>query len=161
MHQVSEVRTYKEGFVKKIGSLIAPLVREIGIEEAVRFGEIKKKWKELFKEPLSLHMYPSRLSNGELLINVDSPLWLQQLTFLKTQIIKNLTSFQVKDIRFRIGKVTGPQTRETGNLPPERTALKSDALRQIEDTVEGMEDGVIKESIRRAMEKSLTTKRTK
>ncbi len=107
----------EESLVKRIGALIAHLVREMGMEEAVRFEEIKKKWEDIFGEPLSLHMYPSRLQRGELLINVDSPLWLQQLSFLKTQIIRNLAPFEIRDIRFRIGKLLAPGRKRAEAFP--------------------------------------------
>ncbi len=147
--------------MKKLGDLISPLVREFGMEEAVRFEEIRKDWGDLFNEPLSLHMFPSHLQKGELLINVDSPLWLQQLTFLKAQIIKNLARFGIKDVRFRIGKVAAPRNRKAQPLHPASPALRSDSLRQIEDTVEKIDDSVIKESIRKAMGKALSSRKTR
>lgn len=158
---MSAVRAGEEGPVKKIGSLIAPLVRELGIEEAVKFEELKKKWENLFNEPLSLHMCPSRLNNGELLINVDSPLWLQQLSFLKTQIISSLASFEIRDVRFRIGKVVGTRKREDRYLPLARPALRDDDLQQIESTVSEIDDVAMKGTIKKAMEKSFAAKNTK
>ncbi|HWR58334.1 MAG TPA: DUF721 domain-containing protein [Thermodesulfovibrionales bacterium] len=147
--------------MKKIGSLIAPLVRELGIEETVRFEKIKYEWGNIFSEPLSLHMYPVRLTEGELLINVDSPLWLQQLTFLKIQIIESLSSFEVRNVRFRIGKTVDAQKKAPRLSPRAGQPLSGTDVKQIEDTVADMDDAVIKESIKKAMEKSFAARNTK
>lgn len=147
--------------MKKVGSLISPLVKEFGIEEAVRLGAIKREWGNVFGEPLSLHMSPVRLKNGELLVNVDSPVWLQQLTFLKTQIIGKLSHLEVKELRFMLGRVA-PQQRK--NIQPVRTkerSLSTEAIRQIEETTAGIEDSALKESIRKTMERALSTKNVK
>ncbi len=147
--------------MKKVGSLISPLVKEFGIEEAVRLGAIKREWGNVFGEPLSLHMSPARLKNGELLVNVDSPIWLQQLTFLKTQIIGKLSSFQVKEIRFMLGRVAPVQRKTVQSVRTREQSLSSEAVRQIEETTAGIEDSALKESIRKTMERALSTKSAK
>ncbi len=91
--------------MEKAGSLLEPVVKRLGIESGVRLSRIKNDWHTLFEKPLSLHMSPSRLTGGELLLNVDSPIWIQQLNFLKKEILKKLSRYGVREIRFRIGKV--------------------------------------------------------
>lgn len=156
-----EVGFGKKGTVKKLGSLISPFIREFGLEEAIRFGAIKREWGNIFSEPLSVHMSPARLKNGELLVNVDSPLWLQQLTFLKAQVIVKLSPFGVKELRFMLGRVTPVQREKIQSFRTKPRPLKSEAVQQIEDTIAGAEDVALKESIRKAMEKALADRRTK
>lgn len=141
--------------MKRVDLLISPILKEFGMEEAVSFEGIKRRWADMFPEPLSLHMSPSGLKNGELLITVDSPLWLQQLTFFKTEIIKNLSSYGIRDVRFRVGKVNTTKIRVSQNAQRKKQSLDCDALQQIEDTVSEIKDIAVKESIRKAMEKSL------
>lgn len=142
--------------MNKIGALISPILKGLGLEEAIRFEEIRREWPNLFREPLSNHMSPSVLKKGDLLITVDSPVWLQQLNFLKTEILRNLRPFNVKDVRFRLGRVM-PARREVRiykKVGTEKHALKRDELQQIEDTVSEIDDGALKEGIKKAMEKS-------
>jgi hypothetical protein len=161
LHKVFAVRFGKKGAVKKLGSLISPFIREFGLEEAVRFGTIKREWGNIFGEPLSAHMSPARLKNGELLVNVDSPLWLQQLTFLKTQIMGKLSPFEVKELRFILGRVAPVRKEEAQSVRTKGPLLRSEAARQIEDTIAGAEDVALKESIRKAMEKALADRKAK
>jgi hypothetical protein len=158
---VSEVGFGKKGIVKKLGSLLSPFIREFGLEEAIRFGAIKREWGNIFGEPLSAHMSPSRLKNGELLVNVDSPLWLQQLTFLKTQILGKLSALGVKELRFMLGRVTPVQERGVRSLRTKGRLLESEAVQQIKDTIAETEDAALKESIKRAMERALADRKTK
>lgn len=146
--------------MKKLDSLLPPLLKGLGIEEAVRFEEIKRDWTSLFREPLSLHMSPSRLQNGELLVYVDSTVWLHQISFYKADILRNLTPFSVKDVRFRLGRVDSKRPR-SNRLQQKRYALDSDELRQIEEAVSGLIEGPLKESVKRAMEKALSAKKNK
>lgn len=145
--------------MKRIGNLISPLVTGLGLEEAVRFERIRKEWSNIFREPLSLHMSPCSLKQGELLITVDSPVWHQQLVYLKGEILKNISQFGVKDVRFRVGTVRmktkdAPPHPQQKNIPLDRVSLQ-----QIEETVSELENGPLKESIRKTMERSLSAKK--
>jgi hypothetical protein len=145
--------------VKRIDSLLGPFIRELGIEEGVRLAEIKRDWFSLFNEPLSYHMSPFMLSEGEITLNVDSPVWLQQLNFYKEDITKKLSSYGVKSVRFRLGKVS---TRKISNLKSQISNLKpltEEECSYIEETVLQINDEALREVVRRAIEKSLTSGR--
>jgi hypothetical protein len=158
---VPAVRAGEEGCVNRIGGLLSPLLKGLGIEEAVRLEGIKGEWTNIFREPLSLHMHPSRLKNGELLINVDSAVWLQQISFYRAEIIGKLGPFGIKDVRFRIGRAGTGRKPQSERPQQGKSRLDGDAMRQIEETVSGMEDSPVKESIRRAMAKALAKKNSK
>jgi len=148
--------------VKRVGALISPFLKGLGLEEAVRLERIKKEWAAIFREPLSLHMFPSSLKNGDLLIAVDSPVWLQQLSLFKAELMKNLRPFEVKEIRFRLGHIRKTSERKTDEPPPQKKlSLGRDALREIDNTVAEVKDIELREGVRRAMEKSLSAKNTK
>ncbi|MCL0036771.1 DUF721 domain-containing protein [Thermodesulfovibrionales bacterium] len=70
------------------------------MEERVKLELMRKEWNNLFSGPLSVHTYPVELKDKELLINVDSPVWLGQLKFFKQDIIGKLHSYNIKEISF-------------------------------------------------------------
>ncbi len=141
----------------KAGFLLEPLVRRLGIESGVRLSRIKADWNILFDKPLSEHMSPSRLADGELLLNVDSPVWVQQLNFYKSQITAKLSGYGVRGIRFRIGKVSTvkPNAGKSSKLPE----LSSDEAYFIERLVNTIGDAEIRNAVRGAAEKSLRAKK--
>jgi hypothetical protein len=139
--------------VKKAASLLSPLLKKLGIDEAVRLQRIRNDWQSLFEQPLLLHMSPSRLSEGSLLLSVDSPAWMQQLGFCKKEILMKLSGYGVRDLRFRIGRVSPTKHRED----PCRKAmeLSSEDTLFISGIISGIGDETLRETIRKTIEKSL------
>lgn len=139
--------------MKKAGELILPFVRDLGIENNVRLYEIKKNWDNLFKEPLSFHIYPFRLSEGEIIINVDSPVWMQELNYYRDDIVKKLSGYGVKEVRFRLGKVS-MKTEQRGQKSEIR-GLTTEERSYINELVSPIDDHELKEKIKKAIEKSI------
>ena len=147
----------KDRIMEKAGSLLEPLVKRLGIESGVRLSRIRADWNTLFDKTLSLHMSPSRLSDGELLLNVDSPVWLQQLNFYKSQITAKLSGYGIRGVRFRIGKVS--PVRVDKEKRPRLPELSSEEAYFIEGLVNTISDAEIRNAVRGAAEKSLRTKK--
>lgn len=146
--------------------LFLSLLRELGLEDRYRVDTLQREWSALFGEPLSLHTCPSGLKEGELLVTVDSPLWLQQLKFFKEEMLKRLQSFGVRTIRFRHGSIYASRRRGPGHTTPQSSppALPSrpldDADRTwIEQTIASIADEELRETLARAMEKALSRPR--
>jgi hypothetical protein len=144
--------------VKKAGSLLGPLIRELGIEEDVKLAGILKDWQSLFGKPLADHMIPYKFSQGEMLLHVDSPIWLNELNFCKRDIIKKLKQFGVREVRFRIGKV---KAEVSAKQKMENRKLTSLEMKYIEETVSGVADSGLRETVKTAMEKAVASGRTK
>ncbi|MEW6001744.1 MAG: DUF721 domain-containing protein [Nitrospirota bacterium] len=144
--------------MKKVDSLLIPIIRNLGINEGLRLAEIKKNWYELFNEPLSSHISPLKLSQGKILLQVDSPVWLQELNFYEEELIKKLSPHGVKAVRFRLGRVP---TKARGKLKGQyhtKSIVKSltkEELTFIEDRVSRIKDPDLRVRIKRAMEKSI------
>ncbi len=139
----------------RVDLILNRFIENNGIHESIRLLEMKKDWNKLFAKPLSLHMFPSVLSEGNLIINVDSNIWLQELNFYKDEIIKKLHPYGVKNVRFRLGKIlkqtkSGFKSQKIKNysLPPEE-------LSYIEEILSFVNDSELREKIRNAMIKSI------
>lgn len=91
--------------MEKAGSLIREIIRDLGMEEGMSLSILNSRWPEVFGPPLGGHMFPVSLKGGELLINVDSPAWLNQINYLRSDILHKVKSFGVTELRFRIGRV--------------------------------------------------------
>jgi Dna[CI] antecedent, DciA len=147
--------------VEKAGPLLSPLLRRLGIDEDVRLQRIRNDWPTLFDKPLSMHMSPSKLFEGDLLLSVDSPVWMQQLGFCKKEILNKLAAYGVKDVRFRIGRISQKQKsgRVASALTPSELSTEENLF--ISGVVSGIDDETIRESICKAMEKSLLRTRVR
>ncbi|HTZ19111.1 MAG TPA: DUF721 domain-containing protein [Dissulfurispiraceae bacterium] len=137
--------------------LLNSLFKDLGIAERIRIEAIKRQWRDIFAEPLSMHTAPSGLKEGKLIIAVDSPAWLQHLKFLQKEMIAKLKPFGIKAVQFRIGSVRSDYSRRIPErmAPPEAfRELTGDDLDRINKAVAGIDDVELKEAVRLAMEKS-------
>lgn len=146
----------KSGLVKRADVLLKPLINDLGIIDGIRLAQIKSHWHTLFQKPLAYHMSPSTLSGSELLLNVDSPVWLQELKFYQGDIIKKLAQYQVKTVRFRLGRVNAISNQEGEESRLKGKSLTAHDLTFIEETVSPVEDEDLKEVISKALAKAMT-----
>jgi hypothetical protein len=146
--------------LKLVGPLLSNIFKELGIEERFKLSLLQQEWGKIFDKPLSLHTYPYELSKGELTINVDSNIWLSQLKFFSTDIIKKLNGFGVDSVRFRFGRVYKKNSTKMNNTKPShRKHLLSERDREwIEDIISTLEDKELKDNIKKAIEVSLSRK---
>lgn len=149
--------------MKRADSLLSGVFRELGIEDGVKLGEMRRRWNSLFRKPLPFHMSPALLSRGELLIVVDSPVWLQELRFRQDDILRKLRPFRVEAVRFKLGKVS---LNASSDVQPRAQQKKSRTLdggelSLIEDTVLPVDDAELRETIRSAIGKAILAGKTK
>ena len=150
--------------MKTAGSLLSSIFKNLGIEDKISLNSMQEEWHRLFNEPLSLHTYPVDIKGGELTINVDSPAWLGQLKFFKPDIIKKLHAYDITSVKFKHGRVYSRGFKDSrvqgfkGTEPSNPRPLESSELAWIEQTVSEIDDTELKEGIRKAIEKSVSTK---
>ena len=143
--------------MKKAGSLLDPVLRQLGIETGVRLEQMKREWHTLFTQPLSAHMSPGRLSEGELLLFVDSPIWIQQLNYYRKDIISRLSRYGVREVKFLLGRVPRPRQlhEDVQPLPP----LSPDEEKFVEGLEEAAGDRELGSAVRAAAERSIRAKK--
>ena len=145
------------------GSLIRSLIKDLGLKGPSSLHIIRGRWAELFEGALSLHCRPEALRDGELLVNVDSPVWRQQLGFLSSGMEKKLAPFGVKRLRFRIGRVDRAGAQGAGGRPAsgpafgsrEREPLSPEDLDFVRNMGSLIDDEETKQAALRAASKSL------
>jgi hypothetical protein len=147
--------------VRRADSLLAPLIRDLGIRDGVRLAGIRKDWSSLFSDPVPLHTYPLMLSGDELLIAVDSPVWLQELHFYKENIVKKLGSYGVKAVRFRLGRVSAPAKPGGRSQKPRVRGLTNKEHAFIQEEAAKIHDEGLKETLKTTIEKAITSGKTK
>lgn len=154
----------KSRLMKRADTLLTPFLKNSGIQDGVKLSAMRAQWHHLFSKPLSYHILPFRFSQGELLLNVDSHVWLQELNFLKRDIVKKLAPYGVRTVRFRIGKTQREPESRVGNgdvKKPTYRQLTSTELSYIEETVSGLPDEELRRTVRTILEKAIATGRTK
>lgn len=142
--------------MKKTGAVLGPLLKSLGLESGVRLARIKRDWYGIFDEQITSHLFPVSFSERELLLHVTSPIWMQQFSYHKSEIIKKLSIYGVQNIRFRLGRI--PQRKQ--EISPVRKApeLTRENRFFITELLSDIGDENLKETIKKAVEKSLTSR---
>jgi hypothetical protein len=157
MYQMPALRGGKKsGLVKRADVLLKPLIHELGIIDGIRLAQIKSHWHTLFQKPLAYHMSPATLSGNELLLNVDSPVWLQELKFFQGDIIKKLTPYQVRTVRFRLGRVNTIANQEGKESRLKGRPLTEHDRTFIENSVAEVLDSELRETLQKTIAKAMT-----
>ena len=132
----------------RVGAQIQRIARNLGFESSLRLARIKGQWDVIFSGPVTLHAWPVKLDRSTLTIVVDSPAWLQQLSFLKDDLVLKLADFGVRDIRFRTGHI--PRNPPVKPVPAARD-LTGEDLSLIDNETSHVKDAALKDNIRNAI----------
>ncbi len=150
-----EVKSVKGMGLKELSSTIEDLYKDLGISEKFILGCLKNKWPQIVGEGLSSHSEPSSINNGELLIKVNSHLWAEEMRFLSDSIIEKLKPYKIKTVKFRIGRITSEKRNRQSIVKP-LSQPPAELSEFIESSVSFISDEKLRETIKKAMRRSLT-----
>ena len=143
--------------MKKTGAVLDPLLKNLGLESGVRLARIKHDWYKIFDEQVTSQLFPVSFSDRELLLHVTSPIWMQQFSYHKSEILKKLSTYGVQDVRFRLGRI--PQKKQDISPPRRSQELTRENRFFITELLSEVSDESLKETIKKALVKSLTSRK--
>lgn len=99
-------------YPQPIGDIIPKVIKKMGLNQKLKEAEVIRDWCIIVGDVIAKHCQPIKLEKACLTVNVDSSPWLNELQkFSKSIILQKLQARlgekAVKDIRFRIGEITG------------------------------------------------------
>jgi hypothetical protein len=104
--------------------------------------EIGQKWEKIAGPAVAIHSHPVKLLGGLLILRVDSPSWMQELTFLRHMLIEKISAeckrTKVRDIRFEVGDLPKQKQEQLENVQKREVSLEEKefidiAAKQISD----------------------------
>jgi len=99
-----------------VADLLSKLLRGTPAEKRLKEGRIWMVWEQAVGSRIASHASPAAFRDGTLTLNVDSAPWLQQLTYLKRELIAKVNAELgeelVKELYMKGGKVTPPAPAE-------------------------------------------------
>jgi hypothetical protein len=100
---------------------------------------IRDMWEAVVGPHIAKKATPEGIRNGILQVSVVSSVWMQELTFMKQQILERINqaceSSGVKDVRFRLGKTPPGMDNSDEEMLPELTEEEQKAIEQQTATV--------------------------
>lgn len=142
--------------MKTLGVLLPDIFKDLGFGDKLKLFFIQRDWFDLFNEPISLHMYPVQLNEGELLINVDSNAWLSQIRFFCKNITERLLPYGVKSVRTKVGRIPKRDKRDKEEKDTDNNfSLSVNDQKWIDDLLSTINDPELRDNIKGALEKAL------
>ena len=117
------METMAEPFLH-IRGILKHVLRRHRLESGMAVQRVMARWPELVGEQVARHAWPVGVRFHRLHVAVDSPAWLQQLSFLKASILERIrqeeAEAQIQDVVLKIGTRPAPSDPREGDpeLPP-------------------------------------------
>ncbi len=87
-----------------IGNVFTQLFHDLGIDKAIQQNMAVSRWAEIVGERIAEISDAEHIENGVLFVKVSSPVWRNELVFMKSNLINSvneaLAKTVVKDIKF-------------------------------------------------------------
>ena len=105
----------RKGTPTPVGDLIGKVLSELGLDGVAKAHQIGARWEEVVGPQVAVHCRPLGIRGEVLELEVDSPVWSQQLQLRKPELLAALERVFGKDapkeLRFQVGYARGRQKR--------------------------------------------------
>ena len=97
----------RKGTPTKVGDLIGRVLGDLGLEGIAKAHQIGAQWEAIVGAQVAAHCRPLGVRGSVLELEVDSPVWSQQLQLRKPEILAALErvigSEAPRELRFQVG----------------------------------------------------------
>jgi predicted nucleic acid-binding Zn ribbon protein len=144
----------KDPQVERIGDVLEKSLKRFA--PAMRLDEygVWPVWNDVVGKAIARNAQPEKIRNGTLFVKVASPVWMQQLQFMKEMIAEKLNTRLkgevVKNIFFVVGRITDEVMEQESKSSPQKVAESSQCA--IDETfLESITDPDIKQAFKRLL----------
>ncbi|MBJ21618.1 MAG: DUF721 domain-containing protein [bacterium] len=97
----------RKGRLESVGSLVGQVLGDLGLDGVALAHRIGSRWEEIVGPQIAAHCRPLGIRGGVLELEVDSPVWSQQLQLRKPELLARLEDDLGKEapreLRFQVG----------------------------------------------------------
>jgi hypothetical protein len=153
--------------LQRIDEILARALRKRHVPFQLEDRQLRQAWEKAVGPQIASQSRPEHLRREILLVKVANSVWMQQLHFLKEEIIGKVNNVlgktSVKDIRFVIGQLPASpdQEHESGFRTLLSVPLKERDKKMMDTCLDTLADQELKEIIRRVMTKEITWRRSR
>jgi hypothetical protein len=112
--------TKKDLPMERLGNVLDQSLKRLDLAAQLEAYAIWPVWNDVVGKPIARNAQPERIRHGTLFVKVSSPVWMQQLQFMKDliteKINQRLCAEVVKNIFFVVGTIAGTDA-EAGAEP--------------------------------------------
>jgi len=160
------VRRRKQKNLLKLGDFLDKTLKRRKIHLDTADTSLVDAWNSAVGPVIAAQTYAFKLKNNTLFVKVSTSIWMQQLQFMKQEIIDKvnptLANKTVKNIYFSIGKIPAASSMKGDRediSSHESYQLKARDKRLIKESLESVPDEELKGILKRVMTKEIVKRR--
>ena len=122
-----------------------------------------KVWPKAVGPQIASKTKPDSLKNGTLFVKTVSSVWVQQLHFIKDEILDKLNKLYeksaIKEIRFVVGATLNQEKAQENASAEKKSMLKKRDKEMIAECTDALADHELADILKRAMEAEISRRR--
>jgi hypothetical protein len=141
----------KDSQVDRLSAVLSQSLKRLDLSSRLDEYGVWPIWNDVVGKTIAKNAQPEKIRNGTLIVKVTSPVWMQQLQFMKEMIVEKLNqrlkNDTVKSVFFLVGRIDVTDVE----IPAESTPA-NDPPRQVnEEFLLSIEDPEIREAFRKLL----------
>jgi hypothetical protein len=104
--------------IERLGEMLETSLKRLDLDSRLADYGVWTIWNQAVGSAIARNAQPEKIRNGTLIVKVSSPVWMQQLQFMKEMIAaklnEQLRNNVVKNIFFVVGRIDLPPDESTG-----------------------------------------------
>lgn len=138
----------------RLGDVLAMSLKRLELGQRLDEYAVWPIWNDVVGEPIARNAQPEKIRNGTLFVKVASPVWMQQLQYMKTMIVERinqrLKADIVKNIFFIVGRVDSDMAKEIPSPAPPQTSVAAEHPPD-DQCLESLQDPEIRQAFKRLL----------
>lgn len=135
------------------GEALEGAAKRLGLAKKMRRYEVMNLWEKIAGPVIAAHASPVRWTGTILVISVEHSAWMQELSYLKPELMNKtreaLPDIDISDIRFELGHTaTAPEPKPVLSIPLPLTRKETEL---IEEAAASLKNDGAKAALRRLM----------
>jgi hypothetical protein len=139
--------------MRRTSEILNTISPNIGLRRPGPLAKIQNDWVQLVGQVVAKHTFAFFLRDHVLYLKVDTPQWLHHLSYIKHDILSQLETFEVAELKLCIGKI--PPCRELNNAVETRE-LTDEERAFIQKTLEAIKDHDLKKAFENYLTKAMS-----
>lgn len=84
--------------MQRVSGILDRVLKKYGLEGKIMEYTVADKWEDIVGKTIASHSYPAGIHYRRLYIIVDSPVWLQEMSFYKEDLVDKVNRYFGKKI---------------------------------------------------------------
>jgi predicted nucleic acid-binding Zn ribbon protein len=144
----------KDPQVERLSAVLDKSLKRLALSPRLDEYGVWPIWNDVVGNPIARNAQPEKIRNGTLFVKVASPVWMQQLQFMKEMIAEKLNQrlrgAVVKNIFFVVGRIdAGTEEAEPEAAPP--PTREADSAELDEAFLQAVDDPEIRQAFKRLL----------